>query len=269
MDMRMRDRRRCCLPAAPAILMALAAIGLPGCIMKQNETLEVGGTVPSPLRPKPTALGRDSDAPSVTSLERENWAQEDFVVASDMIAHRPTYARRNTRYEVSARASGRYPTLAEAITLPGGPSESEQIYDALTWPILIIPAAVLVPLGLVFEPWIPTVGRSPHWAYQRHTQGARQGGAEDLTGDPLVDRLGMPVIPPAEAAEMPWAPVPLAPGQATPEPVLQPSPTPGTEVPYVPPPEAVPAGSEPAAAPVAPAAAPNPVPPATAPGGQP
>lgn len=263
MSMTMRDCRRSVLNVAPglaptlapALAVALAGLALPGCIMKQNDTLEVAGVTPSPLRAKPNAIGRDSDAPSVVSLDRDNWGQEDFVVSSDMIAHRPTYARRNTRFDVSARASGRYPTLAEAITLPGGPSESEQIYDAVTWPILIIPAAVLVPIGLVFEPWIPTVGRSPHWEYARRG-GGYAGDPAGLTGDPLVDRLGMPVVTEQDAAPMPWAPVPITPAAAAPaaEPVVIP-PT-GLEPTYVPPPEAVP-GTPPAVAPT------------TAPGGQP
>ncbi len=264
MRMTMRDCRRSCPPVAPALVLALVALGLPGCLMQQNDTLEVAGVTPSPLRPKPTAIGRDSDAPSVTSLSRDNWGQEEFIVASDMLAHRPTYARRNTRFEVSARASGQYPTLAEAITLPGGSSESEQIYDAVTWPILIVPAAVLVPLGLVFEPWIPTVGRSPHWEYQRHRQGSRPGDVGELTGDPLVDRLGMPLVPREEAAGMPWAPVPLAPSPAAPAPEPDPIPATGTELPNVRPPEAVPAGSQPTPVPLTPAPTP-----AAPPGGQP
>lgn len=162
--------------------------------MRQNDSLEVGGIVPSPLRPKPDTLGREADAPSVTSLERANWAESEFLVGNDYVTHRPTYARRNTRFEVSSRASGEYPTLAEAITLPRGPSESEQVYDSVTWPLLIMPAAFLVPVGMIFEPWFAVAHESPSWEYQRHPQNRPAPDQAAATGDPLVDRLGMPVL---------------------------------------------------------------------------
>lgn len=222
-------------------LAAAASVAFTGCIMKQNDAVEVGGVLPTALASKPMTLGRASDTASVGSLGRENWGEVDFVVGNDAVSHSPTYARRNTRYAVSARASGEYPTLAEAITLPGGPSENEQIYDAVTWPILIMPAAFLVPVGVVFEPFFSTVNQSPTWQYERHRQGQRPSDRRGATGDPLVDRLGMPMVEgdamrfapirePEPTVPESMAPLPIVPEAIAPTPV-QPVPTsvePGT-----------------------------------------
>ena len=187
-------RALCGLPGAAALLAALLA----GCVQPANDTLEVGGSVPPPLRPRPMELGRAGDAPSVVSLDRSNWGDSSLDLGNDYVSHRPTYARNINTFEVSARASGQFPTLAEAITLPGGPSESEQIYDAVVWPIHIVPAALAVPLGIFFERPFQGVKESPSWAYDRRSQSVPTPAP---TGDPLVDRLGLPALPAPEGGQ--------------------------------------------------------------------
>jgi hypothetical protein len=189
-----------------------------GCMgLSENDRLEVGGVVPSPLHDKPDVIGRDSDAPSVLSLNRANWGEREHVVANHMVAHRPTYARRNTRFDVSARASGRYPTLAEAINLPGGAAESEQIYDAVTWPFLIVPATLLLPFGIVVEPPIATIHDSPQWEYQRRQPGIGERPGPGEVADPFVDRLGLPVVEgPTVVVPDPLNAPAAAPGEAPP-----------------------------------------------------
>lgn len=219
-DSRRLARRARALPLA---MCAAAGLVAPGCLMHGNDTLEVGGVVPSSLRDRSDAGPVMSDERSVVSLSRENWAETDFVVASHTVQHIPTYARRNTRFEVSARASGAYPTLEEAITLPRGPSESEQIYDALTWPILIMPSAALVPLGIVFEPWIAHTKESPLWEYQRHPSGSGPATrGRGPSGDALLDRLSLPVVPP-EPVPAVTAPEPEPAPEPAPEPIAEPA----------------------------------------------
>ncbi|MCB9840616.1 MAG: hypothetical protein H6809_03065 [Phycisphaeraceae bacterium] len=206
-------------PVHPGAILAVAAAAacLSACIKAQNDRLDVAGRMPAALEAGPTTPGRAGDAQSVVSLDRSNWGATEYEIASHGVYHNPTYARRNTRFGVTARASGAYPTVAEALSLPGGPSESEQIYDAVTWPFVIAPATVAVPLGFIVELPEADIQRSPQWEYDRRPGSASAFEPRAATGDPFVDRLGLPRL------EAPVSPAPMHPIE-TPS-VVEPAPS--------------------------------------------
>ncbi|MEZ6234958.1 MAG: hypothetical protein R3B68_12290 [Phycisphaerales bacterium] len=204
----------------PALVLIAGAACLTGCIKAQNDRFDVAGRMPAALEAGPTTPGRAGDAPSVVSLDRANWSPTAYEIDNHGVHHNATYARRNTRFGVSARASGAYPTVAEALSLPGGPSESEQIYDAVTWPIVIAPATVAVPLGFIVEPQGMDIQRSPQWEYDRRPGAASAIGPRQATGDPFVYRLGLPALDGASGVASPAGSGSSAPVQA---PVVEPS----------------------------------------------
>lgn len=140
---------------------ALAAGAVAGC-GDLNQSSRLGGTVGfealgdgQPRVDAAPAPGQ-SDAPSVTSLDRNGWQERSFVVPMDGAAHHPTYTSGlGPRYTRDlARQRGEYPTAETALDTWSPAARGAMIAEAAAasfWAGLDIVAA---PCRMVrFAPW--------------------------------------------------------------------------------------------------------------------
>ncbi len=149
----------------------LACATLPGCISPENDRMTVGRSLrleafettrPSTDPAVPAALV----APSVVSIERDNWKKTTVLVPVDGVAHNPTYTRRVIETNKNRRQRDLYPTAASALELSAG-SEGQQQREAL-YNIARAGTDVLfiVPRMLWRAPW--RTDASPDEAYARY-----------------------------------------------------------------------------------------------------
>ena len=106
-----------------------------GCISPENDRITLGNSLrlesfeasrPAEERVVPAGLV----APSVVSIERDNWRTTEILVPVDGTAHNPTYARRVIKANKTRRQRNLYPTSNTALELYGG-SEGQQQKEAL------------------------------------------------------------------------------------------------------------------------------------------
>ncbi|MBX3376618.1 MAG: hypothetical protein KF678_06400 [Phycisphaeraceae bacterium] len=162
-----------------------------GCMSPQNDRITAGSSVrlevfdaaPRGAERLPASLV----APSVVSIERENWKTTEVLVPVDGTAHKPTYARRVIESGRTRRQRNLYPTATSALELTGG-SEGEQQREAAynvvrAWSDVLF----LLPRMIWRAPW--RVDASPDEAYARYwhpriAPGERQPLPDD--GDPFA-----------------------------------------------------------------------------------
>jgi len=175
----------------------------------ENGGVELG-TI-NPDVPRPHAQGGLYDgspwnrpAGSLTGIDRDNWAQQDFVVPIDGTSHQPTYSVHPDFANGLARERGLYPDTTTCLDLRGDNTHELQAFEAIAAPFysgldiaLWIPRALLAPPGSTVQ--------SPSTAYERSPR--------------LTETWVAAVPPPPPSAVVPQeAPTP-------PDPVIEPRPT--------------------------------------------
>ncbi len=95
---------------------------------------------------------------SLTGIDRDNWAQQDFLVPIDGTSHQPTYSVHQDFAHELPRERGLYPDATTALDLRGEETGELQALEALAAPfycgldmVLWIPRAILVPPGSTLQ----------------------------------------------------------------------------------------------------------------------
>ena len=139
------------MPRHAAILpLAACTLALAACTSPENESLRFGRSDVLPaFQTKPHQL--PPAGPSVTGLDRSDWAPVEYMVPVMGTAHQPTYAPDHYRLASLARQRGEYPTAESALEL-GHPDAGEEAWQAAKlhgWAfldaVLVLPRAVLRP----------------------------------------------------------------------------------------------------------------------------
>ncbi len=145
----------------PAALVGAAALG--GCATIDNDRLSVAGAdLPAfagPGSPRNEPL-REATGPSLSGVDRSNWALNTIAVPSDGTRHHPRLSRTGPRYDRSLpRNRGLSPTATTAADLGSAPGP--QVWEGWSAPawagmdvLLAIPRAVRDggPLGAALSP---------------------------------------------------------------------------------------------------------------------
>lgn len=142
-----------------------------GCVMPQNDRITLGQKLVSPsLQAAPLAQAEPPPAqvvmPSVTGIDRSDWARTEVFLPVDGTVHGPTYTHRWQLADKTARQRGQYPTALTALELYNG-SQGDQQLEALLNPLQSLGDIVLFPIKIVIlEPFWRT-RMSPDIAYDR------------------------------------------------------------------------------------------------------
>jgi hypothetical protein len=172
--------------------MLAAVLTFAGCVSPDNDRITIGhelrtGSFQTAALPEPVA---QVQTPSVTGIDRSNWARTDFSIPVDGTVHHPTYAKRVIVADRTARQRGQYPTASTALELWGG-SADEQEWEALLNQLRSLGDLVLLPLNVILQrPWVRRM--SPDIAYERYSHPER----------PQPEPVGLPnepfAVPPAQ-----------------------------------------------------------------------
>jgi hypothetical protein len=160
---------------SPNLIKAVIGVGLAtslaGCISPQNDRITVGrelklevfeGPAPAPEQAVPAQVV----APSVVSIDRDNWKATDLFVPVDGTAHNPIYARRVNETNKTRRQRDLYPTPGSSLELAGGSEGQQQREAAYNVFRAITDVAFLVPRMIWRAPW--RTDASPDEAYARY-----------------------------------------------------------------------------------------------------
>lgn len=156
-----------CKAFIPVVLAACLA----GCISPENDRDTIGRGLKleafeAAKAPEQAVVPADLVAPSVVSIERDNWQATQILVPVDGTAHRPTYARREDATNKSRRQRELFPTASSALALSAG-SEGQQQREMLYNQIHALSDIVFLPFRMLWRaPW--RVDASPEDAYSRY-----------------------------------------------------------------------------------------------------
>ncbi|HRQ72743.1 MAG TPA: hypothetical protein PLU35_06920 [Phycisphaerales bacterium] len=161
-------------PVRPLLAVLAAGSLLTGCMSHHNDRATLGDSARLEAidghwaEPRPD---RVADAPSLTGLERSNWALVRFEAGVDGVSHRPTYATLHAGPTDTARARGEFPTPISALDLESGECVGEIGHGFLGFGKAAIEGTAIVPGLFVYPQW--RTGWSPKAAWQRAPDRAR------------------------------------------------------------------------------------------------
>lgn len=203
--------------------LAASAWMLSACV-DANNRLTIGDDLklealygPQPLvesetGPAPAAAFiRPDDAPSVTSLNRDNWEGRTLEVPVDYTRHRPHYRIPWQFADRTARERGEAPTAETALELDCR-SGGQHGREGLAAPFIALMEGLSIPVRLFTDPQC-NVWRSPDVPYGRAPRPAptieREPGIAAVTTD-LAPAPGPALAQPAPAETSTTTPVPAA-----------------------------------------------------------
>lgn len=152
------------LTSAAIALVAIPLAALTGCTSPQNDRLELGTDLLLPTFQEPVHV-MSAAGPSITGLDRSNWALEVFEVPVNGVAHQPPYAPPTYDLAALPRQRGEEPTPETALDL-GEPDLGAEIGQTFRSHGLAVLDALLIVPRLVIRP--PTATNwSPTGSYER------------------------------------------------------------------------------------------------------
>jgi hypothetical protein len=137
-----------------------------GCGKPFNEQIDLVGTEPLPALTAQSTGKPLSGTPSLTGLDRRNWAVVTVQVPGHQVAHYPTYVS-NLRLQddIGGPWDERYPTAMTALDHPT--NAGADAVDGLVSPVWAAALLVWAPIDMVFLHWPWTEQRSPVEPYAR------------------------------------------------------------------------------------------------------
>lgn len=137
-----------CMSKFTAVLVLTLPVSLLACASADNVRLTIADApLPAVDAERRMAIGADAQAPSLASLNRDNWEQIDVVVGIDVTEHQPTYTRLQPDYaNATARQRGEHPDARSSLELGG--DANAQVGEAFGAPFWAAMDVVLFPIRL-------------------------------------------------------------------------------------------------------------------------
>jgi hypothetical protein len=153
---------------------ALSLTSLAGCISPQNDRITMGRSVRLEAFAPSTVPAADASTPALTEqtptltgIDRSNWAPTVIAQPVDGTAHNPVYAQHVHYADKTARQRREYPTALSALELAGG-SEGDQQLEALVNPLWAAAEPWIIPIEMIIQApwatrWSPDVSYDRYW----------------------------------------------------------------------------------------------------------
>ncbi len=160
-------------PTAPLLACLAVLATLPACI-ENNTRGRLGDTLDLPLLADgsgvPTLAVVDGATPSLTGLDRSNWARLNFEVPIDGVEHRPLYTTNREKPTRTARSKGAFPSPRSSLEERGA-TRGEQYAESFLSPIYAAWDFIRLPYFLYKDPaWKDrTIARGTEGSYWRGT----------------------------------------------------------------------------------------------------
>jgi hypothetical protein len=150
----------------PRTALLLTTLLLAGCA--GNDRLTIGPDGDGAVAVEAVTQGRAMDPAterSLTSIDRSNWPEMDYVVPVDQIHHGPVLTSLQPEYGRTHRAEGSFPTATEALTPDDNSGAPAELFAGTTWAAL----DVVLMLPRLFAPGL--LAKPSHYdRYHQHVE---------------------------------------------------------------------------------------------------